>query len=254
MPRKPQHIARTRFARDIVAEFLPPVNKTKSTKVVILCHGMPSVPNRRDLIEFFSNKGYWVFFPRYRGSWESDGSFLKISPHRDILDIINQLSKGFRNLSNNKVIKIKADKIDIIGGSFGGPAALLASKDPRVNKVIAISPVVDWQSPSKTEPLGPLFKYVKQAFGQGYRIKEKDWNKLRTGKFYNPIRELNKIDPKKVLLIHAKDDDVVAAKSVKRFAAITGSTLIMLNKGGHLNNIIITKPQFYPRIKKFLNS
>ena len=32
----------------------------------------------------------------------------------------------------------------MIGGSFGGAAALLASLDPRVKKVIANCPVVDW--------------------------------------------------------------------------------------------------------------
>lgn len=245
---------RTRFHRDIIAEFLPPSRPPKQQKVIIFCDGMPTVPYKKELLSFFSSKGYWVFHPRYRGSWESSGSFLKISPHQDILDMIDQLPKGFKNFTTNKTIRLKPDRLYIVGGSFGGPAALLVSKDKRVDKVIAVSAVVDWQSPSKTEPLGPFYQIVKNAFGQGYRMSKQDWDKLKTGKFYNPIKQLNLIDPSKVLLIHAKDDDVVAAKSVKKLTALIGSGLIMLNTGGHMPTATITEPRFWPRIKKFLNS
>src|SRR3989344_3616458 len=90
-------IFRTRFKKDIVCEFLPPARK--SSRVVILCGGMPAYTGRKDaLMEFFARKGYWVFLPRYRGSWESGGQFLKRSPHEDIIDVINGLSRGFPDL------------------------------------------------------------------------------------------------------------------------------------------------------------
>src|SRR5947209_12633233 len=38
----------------------------------------------------------------------------------------------------------RSDEIFVIGGSFSGAAAILASLDPRVTKVIANCPVVDW--------------------------------------------------------------------------------------------------------------
>ncbi len=246
------HTFRTRFAKDIVAEFLPPARKSKTDKVIIFCDGMPTVPNKRQLLKFFSQKGYWVFHPRYRGSWESSGSFLKISPHKDILDVIDQLPKGFKDLWSGRTYKLKPKSIYVIGGSFGGPAAILVSNDKRVNKVIAISPVVDWQSPSKSEPLGPLLKFVQPAFGQGYRIRKADWQKLSKGKFYNPVAEIKDIDPAKILIIHAKDDDVVSAQSVKKFAAKSGSKLIMRKTGGHLYTMIIITPGLYPKITKFL--
>ena len=142
------HTLRTRFKKEIVTEFLPP--RKKSSKVIILCSGMPSVPYKPDLMEFFSKKGYWVFYPRYRGSWESGGQFLKISPHQDIIDVIDSLPKGFKDAWGGKIYKVRPSKICLFGGSFGGPAAILASLDKRVNKVIAVSPVVDWKAPSKT--------------------------------------------------------------------------------------------------------
>jgi predicted alpha/beta hydrolase family esterase len=77
-------------------------------------------------------------------------------------------------------------------------------------------------------------------------------DKLQNGSFYNPMGHLDKIDPAKILLIHARDDDVVQARSVERFAKITGCHLIMLKAGGHLKTDIITMPRFRSKIKPFL--
>ena len=88
------NILRAKFKKEIISEFLPSLRPSK--KVIIFCGGMPSYPGKKnDLMEFIAKKGFWIFLPRYRGSWESAGSFLKISPHYDIIDIIDQLPKGF---------------------------------------------------------------------------------------------------------------------------------------------------------------
>ena len=84
---------RTRFKKEIVSEFLPP--KKRSNKVIIICGGMPSYPSKRELQFFFRKKNFWSFVPRYRGSWESDGTFMRKSPHLDVLDIVDSLPKGF---------------------------------------------------------------------------------------------------------------------------------------------------------------
>lgn len=161
------HILRTRIKRDIVCEFLPPT--TSSRKVIILCGGMPGYPGRSALPEFFSKKGYWVFVPRYRGSWESGGSFLKISPQRDVLDIMDQLPRGFKDLWSGKTYKIARPEIYLIGSSFGGAAVILASRDPRVRRAIALSPVTDWRVETKTEPISKLEQFTHTAFGNAYR-------------------------------------------------------------------------------------
>jgi dipeptidyl aminopeptidase/acylaminoacyl peptidase len=86
---------RTRFKKEIVAEFLPPARPRKRQKVIILCDGMPGMPRKQALMEFLAAKGYWVFYPRYRGSWESGGKFLQKSPERDILDVIDERQRAF---------------------------------------------------------------------------------------------------------------------------------------------------------------
>jgi hypothetical protein len=94
---------RTRFREQIVAEFLPAKRERKTQKLIILCDGMPSIPRKQSLSEFLAATGFWVIYPRYRGTWESGGEFLKQSPHEDILDIIADLPRSLRRLPSVSV-------------------------------------------------------------------------------------------------------------------------------------------------------
>src|SRR5512146_306190 len=126
---------RTRFKKEIVAEFLPPARPHKQQRVIIFCDGMPSVPRKQPLAEFLALKGYWVFYPRYRGTWESDGIFLQKSPQDDIRDVIDGQHEGIRETAFGKKFNVTPDEIFVIGGSVGGAAALLASLDAGVKRV-----------------------------------------------------------------------------------------------------------------------
>src|SRR5258706_15661385 len=111
---------RARFKKEIVCEFLPPERSGKKQKVVVLCDGMPSIPRKQGLAEFFAAKGYWVFYPRYRGAWESGGIFFERSPHQDILDVISGLQREFRELTFGKTFRVSAEDVFVVGGRFGG--------------------------------------------------------------------------------------------------------------------------------------
>ncbi|HEY2390677.1 MAG TPA: alpha/beta fold hydrolase [Candidatus Angelobacter sp.] len=248
---------RARFKKEIVAEFMPPARPGKKQKVIVLCDGMPSMPRKQALMDFLSGKGYWVFYPRYRGSWESDGKFLQQSPHKDILDVIGELPKGVRELAFGKRFGLKPDEVFVVGGSFGGAAAILASLDPRVKKVIANCPVVDWailEKEEKAETSNPNYAaYIREAFGNGYRLSDANWQKLYSGKFYNPAAHVKEVDPSKVMMFHAKDDPYVPYKTVKKFADQTGARLNLFARGGHLSTEKIVQ-KYWQRIKKFFES
>lgn len=266
---------RTRFKKEIVCEFLPPFLKEvpsprgggfnsrtqKPTKVIILAYGMPGVPKAKETMEFWSKKGFWVFFPRYRGTWESDGEFLKHSPEKDILDVIDELPKGLKDLWSGKKFQLPVTssgyKLFIFGGSFGGPAAILCSRDPRVTKAIAFAPVIDWEAPSD-EPMDRLGAFIPKGFGNAYRFSKKNWNRLSRNEFYSPIAEINPrlyasgIDGKKLLIFHAKDDASVPYSYTKKFSDKTGAKLITLRSGGHFGFNKSIEPKVYTAIKKFL--
>jgi pimeloyl-ACP methyl ester carboxylesterase len=248
---------RTRFARDIVTEFLPTAGRGQRHRVIILCDGMPSIPRKQPLAEFLSAKGYWVFYPRYRGAWESGGKFLERSPHLDILDVIEGLQREFRELAFGCRFRVRADEIFVIGGSFGGSVALLCSLDERVKKVIANCPVVDWAilaREQKKETSNPSYAaYIRDAFGDAYRLSDRNWKKLRGGKFFSPIYHARQTNAAKIMMFHAQDDPFVPYRSVVKFAEITGAELKLFRRGGHLSTDMIVR-KYWPQIRNFFES
>ncbi|MGA2002399.1 MAG: prolyl oligopeptidase family serine peptidase [Terriglobales bacterium] len=251
------HMFRMRFKREIVAEFLPPVRMGKRQKVIILCDGMPSIPRKQPLAGFLAAKGYWVFYPRYRGAWESGGAFLERSPRLDILDVIDGLRTEIRELAFGQKFRVRADEIFVIGGSFGGAAAILASLDERVKKVIANCPVVDWGilgGEQKKETSNPSYAaYIRAAFGRGYRLSDKNWKKLSSGTFYNPMHHVDAFNASKIMMFHAQDDPYVPYRTVEKFAKRTGAALKLFRRGGHLSTDLIVR-KYWPQIRKFFQS
>jgi alpha-beta hydrolase superfamily lysophospholipase len=248
------HMFRTRFKNEIVAEFLPPSRALKKQRLVILCDGMPSIPRKQPLAEFLSRKGFWVIYPRYRGAWESEGEFLAKSPHQDILDILDELPAELEEPAFGRRFRVAPDEIFIIGGSFGGAAALLLSLDSRVKRVVANCPVVDWSILDVAEKAETSNKsyaaYIRQAFGRAYRLSDANWAKLRKGDFYNPWQHRNQINGSKVLIFHAKDDPNVPYVRTKEFAEITGARLKSLQRGGHISTDYVTR-KYWTQINKF---
>jgi len=248
---------RTRFKNEIVAEFLPPSRTQKKQRLIILCDGMPSIPRKQPLAEFLAAKGFWVIYPRYRGAWESGGEFLESSPHKDIVDILDELPSDLEEIAFGERFHVEPDQIFVIGGSFGGPAAILSSLDSRVQRVVANCSVVDWRILGKAEKAETskenYAQYIREAFGNGYRLSDANWNKLRSGTFYNPWHHRNEIDASKILMFHAKDDPNVPYGRTRRFAEITGAKLKTLQRGGHISTDFVTR-KYWTLIKKFFDS
>src|SRR5258708_30558084 len=72
-------------------------NLSLSKGTVVLLDGLPSNPSSKDeLINKLSGLNYDVFFPRYEGTWESAGEFLKRSPGESIVEFINALKSGIQ--------------------------------------------------------------------------------------------------------------------------------------------------------------
>lgn len=248
---------RTRFKNELVAEFLPSSRPKKKQKLIILCDGMPSIPRKQPLSEFLAGKGFWVLYPRYRGAWESGGEFLAKSPHEDVLDVLDELPKELEEIAFGQRFLLAPDQVFVIGGSFGGAAAILLSLDARVKRVVANCPVVDWGILDKAEKAETskqnYAEYIRQAFGNAYRLSDANWRKLRSGTFYNPWNHRNEIDGSKVLMFHAKDDPNVPYTRTKNFAEITGAKLKTLRRGGHISTDYIVR-KYWRDIEKSFKS
>ncbi len=245
---------RTRFSGDILTEFLPPLRRSKKQRVIVLCDGMPSMPRKQPLAEFLAGQGYWVFYPRYRGAWESGGTFLERSPHLDILDVIDGMQAEFREIAFGRKHRVRADEIFVIGGSFGGAAALLCSLDARVKRVLANCPVVDWAilpGERKKETTNPSYAaYIREAFGSAYRLSDRNWKKLSNGKFFSPIYHAGEMTAEKIMMFHAEDDPYVPYRTVVKFARASGARLKLLRRGGHLSTDMIVR-KYWGQIREF---
>jgi len=246
-------LLRARFKKDIVAEFLPPKDMS-SRRVVILCSGMPSGPSSEKVVRFLAKKNFWVFHPRYRGTWESGGEFLGHDPTQDIFDVIDELPGGFTSIWDGTEYSVAPEEVYVIGSSFGGPAAILSTLDPRVSRGIAISPVVDWQveKNSEEEPMEWLERVVRDSFGEAYRFSHENWLRLYEGGVYNPVGKIGDLDKNKIMIIHAEDDTVVSTPSVKSFVQRLGCEALMKKNGGHFSTSKIMEWRVWRRVKKFM--
>ncbi len=215
---------------------------------------MPSIPRKQPLAEFLAAKGYWVFYPRYRGAWESGGEFLARSPHLDILDVIAGMQAEFREMAFRRKFRVRPDEIFVIGGSFGGAAALLCSLNAGVKKVVANCPVVDWsilRGEQRKETSNPSYAaYIREAFGSAYRLSDRNWKKLGDGKFFSPIYHVAEMTAEKIMMFHAEDDPYVPYRTVVKFARASGARLKLLRRGGHLSTDMIVR-KYWERIGEF---
>ena len=250
-----QNSFRTRFAKDIVAEVLLPLRQTG--RGAIMAISAPSAPYKKETLKFLAGHGYVVIFPRYRGTWESEGNFLEKSPAQDIRDVIIELAKkrSVYDVATKKKYAVRISAIHLFGGSFGGPAVLLNTDLPIVKKVIAQSPVIDWSAEGVDEPFDFFVRYSCEGYGGAFRPKhKKDWQKLIKTDFYNPIAHMANIDGKKVFIIHCLDDIHVPYEPVIPFAQKTGATYYLKPKGGHLGFTYLPHKFYWKKIEKFLKS
>ena len=243
---------RTRFAKDIVAEFWMPTKP--SGKAIILCDGCPSVPSKHKVGEFLAKKGYWVFHPRYRGSWESSGQFLKYSPEEDVRLVAERLNDGFQNVYDGQVYLLDIREVFVFGVSFGGAAAILSTKYSIITKAVALSPVIDWRAKSKAEPFPYFVEMLRRGFGEGYRMHKDAWKKIESGTFYNPIHEAGILSKDKMFIIHAKDDEVVPIGPLKKFMTCTRVKPLILEDGGHLSSSLFRDRDIWKQVSLFLKS
>jgi len=254
------HLFRTHITDEIVTEFLPPYDPERdgvvpdaSSEVIIFLPGMPSVPDHQQLAKHFAAHDYWVFLPRYRGSWESGGTFLKESPVQEIEDIIAALYEEIKEAWDGHAFYPDPSAVYVIGSSFGGGVALEAAVElDSIDKSIALSPVVDWQADEKITPLAQIQQFVQKGFNRAYRPAEDSWDRLRAGELFNPIDTTKQVDDEDILIIYSTDDTVVALPPIQEYVKKTAAHTRVLEDAGHLGGSDAIHPPTEKFIREFL--
>lgn len=227
-------IFRGRFD-DIVFEF---GISGQSRGMIVVCDGLPSVPKQKDLLTRLNAVGFDAFYPRYRGTWESGGEFLARSPALDIADFVGFLKKGtVTELYKNATFQITGP-VSIVGSSFGGTIALALTDNPRIEKIVAFSPVVDLvshNSGGNEQDLGWLDGFISRAFGNGYRYKSDDWKVMMAGSLFNAPASISSERAKDILIAYDRSDGTVDHKKITDYCTKNSIKNIVSENEGHLN-------------------
>jgi len=223
---------------NIIFEFTEPQESTKG--IIVLCDGLPSVPIRKELMIELANKKFVVVFPRYQGTWESDGEFLKDSPVNDIDEVVKYLgTRTIIELYANKNIEIPDLPIHILGSSFGGSVALALIDNKEISKIVALSPIVDFakhNNEGAEEDLTRLGQFIKRAFGYGYRFKDEQWQKMLKGQIFNPPQSISQQNADRILIGYGQLDIQVDYKKIVQYAKDNNiNEIIAESNEGHLS-------------------
>jgi dipeptidyl aminopeptidase/acylaminoacyl peptidase len=149
---------------------LPPGAQSKNLPAVVLPHGGPSARDDGGfdwLAQFLAARGYAVLQPEYRGSSGFGDQWLNQNGFRNWRTAMSDIATSARWLQSQGIAK--ADRIAIVGWSYGGYAALMeAETDPKLYKaVVAIAPVTDLTLLKQEAGDFANFRVLKDFVGSG---------------------------------------------------------------------------------------
>jgi alpha-beta hydrolase superfamily lysophospholipase len=245
------------FIEKIHCLFTVPENP--NGKLIINCSGLPSQPENKDLLAFFTEHGFICIHPKYEGTWESYGEFLDHSPADDITKVIDQVSKerALKSAYDGAMIPLPFNEIILFGSSLGASAALVAgAKSEHVHSIIALAPVIDLARQGKDEveeqDLTHLGKFLQDGFGKAYNFKLENWEKLLSGKIdVNPQMYTKELSNKRITLVHGELDKTVSIAKTKKFFDELKSDkkrFISIPDAGHLTFARLKETKFMKEI------
>ena len=142
-----------------------------------------------------------------------------------------------------------------MGGSFGGSVSLVAgAKSKDIKKIVSVSAPIDYRERIKLD-LEQRKKTMKRGFENTWRIKnEKVWDTIVK---VSPIRYVNALKNKDVLLVHGKKDDIINYKeSLTLFEKIKSGRgrheLILPENLKHGGASIISRRNIFSKVMKFI--
>ncbi|WP_394497840.1 alpha/beta hydrolase family protein [Shewanella sp. ENK2] len=180
---------------------LPKGIEAKKLPTIIFPHGGPHsyVSDSFDYwTQFFANRGYAVLQMNFRGSTGLGYEFKKAGMQGWGKAMQGDVDQGTRYLINQGIAD--PDKICIVGGSYGGYAAMMgAAMNPGLYQcVISFAGVADVEDLVKLSRFYTTHELTKKTLGD-------DYDELYEN---SPIRHADKINVP-ILLIHGDNDKVV---------------------------------------------
>jgi len=189
---------------------LPRGSTGKNLPLILMPHGGPSARDEEDWdwwSQFLADRGYAVIKPNYRGSTGYGTSFLRKAEGQWGLAMQDDLNDAVKALVDQGVAD--PTRVCVVGGSYGGYAALRAAqRDGKLFRcAVSFAGVSD---------LGRMVAYDSQFLGGGLG---KDWMKAQAPDFkaVSPLYHPEEFSTP-VLIVHGKKDRRVPFKQSKLMA------------------------------------
>lgn len=248
--KKVQYTARD--GKIIEAYLTLPINYTPGTPgpAVIFPHGGPM---SRDYgafdywAEFFASKGIIVLQPNFRGSSGYGWEFRQEATQNFGLAMQDDLTDAAKWLIERKLADTEA--LAIVGGSYGGYAALMgAVKTPDLFKcAISFAGISDLLEFRNSQVTQPVYRIVFEWLGTNNRQL----------KAVSPIRFVDKIKIP-ILLAHGDEDRVVSVEQSRKMSKVLRKknkvhTYIELENGDHNLSLQRNRHKFFSTMDEFLD-
>jgi len=231
---------------------VPRGRQAKNLPLVVLPHGGPGA---RDYIHFdywvqlLASRGYAVFQPNYRGSTGYRAAFLRAGYRNWGLKMQDDVTDGVKWLIDQGIAD--ARRICIVGGSYGGYAAMMgAIKTPGLYRCAAsINGVADLKAMIYADK-----KFIGgSAWSKSIGDLGKDSDQLRDT---SPLQQTGRIEIP-MLLVHARDDRRVPYKQSQNMAARLKKSgvpyrYVELKDGGHTLDTEQARLTAFKALEKFL--
>jgi len=196
---------------NLVGEVYFPEAANQPWPALCICHGIPAVPyNSADLgypalAERFCAAGFVTLIFNFRGAGQSQGNL-------DILGWTQDLEAAIDFLFS--LDEIDRSRLCLLGSSGGAAVSVyVAANDPRVSSVITFACPAEFDflmDKQQAKPLIDHFRSIGLIKDRDFPPSIDEW--LEGFGTVSPIRYIDRISPRPLLLVHGEKDDVVAVE------------------------------------------
>jgi putative redox protein len=202
---------------------------------VILCHGIPSGAPRDPadsgypgLAERFSAAGLLTLIFNFRGCGGAEGNIDMLGWTRDLKAALDYLAG---------LDEVDASRLFLLGSSGGAAVSIyVAASDPGVAGVVTLACPAEFgflTADDRAKGLIDRFRTIGLIKDAGFPPSLEEW--LKGFREVSPIRYIDKVSPRPLLLIHGEKDEIVPVEHAHRLyqRAKEPKELLLLPGAGH---------------------
>jgi len=192
---------------DLIGEIYIPLGN-KPHPSLCICHGIPATPYSPDgegyasLAQRFCAAGFATLIFNFRGTGKSQGNFDMQGWSRDLQAILDFLT-GLDEVDRNH--------IHLLGFSGGAAVSVyVASQDLRISSLIACACPAEFSILANKETLHSSIQHFHEIGAikdEDFPPSPEEW--LEGFETVSPIKWIDKISPRRLLLVHGDADEVV---------------------------------------------